>query len=55
MVIIADKQGQLANQLVLFRDFIANAIEYQYTLIHNNFDEYIPYFEATASQSFAGV
>ena len=54
MVIIADKQGQLANQLVLFRDFIANAIEYQYTLIHNNFDEYLPYFEATASQSFAG-
>jgi hypothetical protein len=54
MVIIADKQGQLANRLFLFRDFIANAIEYQYTLIHNNFDEYIPYFEATASKGFAG-
>ena len=54
MVIIADKQGQLANRLFLLRAFIANAIEYKYTLIYNNFDEYISYFEATASQSFAG-
>jgi hypothetical protein len=54
MVIIADKQGQLANRLFLLRAFIANAIEYQYTLIYNNFDDYLPYFEATASQGFAG-
>ena len=53
MVIIADKQGQLANRLFLLRAFIANAIEYQYTLIYNNFDEYLPYFEGPASQGFA--
>jgi len=53
MVIIADKQGQLANRLFLLRAFIAHAIEYQYTLIYTNFDEYVPYFEGPTSQSFA--
>ncbi len=52
MVIIADKQGQLANRLFLLRAFIANALEYQYTLIYTNFDEYLPYFEGPASQGF---
>jgi hypothetical protein len=52
MVIMNYKGGRLANRIYLFGHFIANAIEHQYALYNPEFDEYCPYFEATANNRF---
>ncbi|WP_338813925.1 hypothetical protein V9L05_00370 [Bernardetia sp. Wsw4-3y2] len=52
MVIIDGKSGQLANRIFSFAFFIANVIEYRYTLYNPNFDEYEEYFPAVAQNKF---
>ncbi len=54
MVIISTDTGQLANRLLIFCHFIANAVEYDYALYHPFFHEYAPYFEATSTNNFLG-
>ena len=44
MLIIGNRSGQLCNQLLIFSNFIANAIEHQYTIYNPTF-EYSGYFE----------
>ncbi|MGK7394599.1 MAG: alpha-1,2-fucosyltransferase [Candidatus Cyclobacteriaceae bacterium M3_2C_046] len=48
------KYGRLANRLWIFSYFAANAIEHGHKLIYRNFDEYIPKFESTRKNDFAG-
>jgi len=55
MVIINYKGGQLANRIYLFSHFIANSIENKYALYNPEFDEYLPYFEATSKNNFNGL
>ncbi len=54
MVILGKKFGRLANRLWVFTNFAANAIEYKYPLVYRNFDEFIDYFDATATNDFQG-
>jgi hypothetical protein len=54
MVLNNYKGGQLANRIVSFAHLIANSIEYKYTLVNPEFDEFEPYFIATASNNFNG-
>jgi hypothetical protein len=49
---MASKPGGLANRLVAFSHFIANAIEYDYKLINPTFDEYCQYFPSLAQNRF---
>lgn len=55
MVIMQNKSGQLANRLAAFAHFIANAIEYNYTLINPTFGEYATYFPATRANDFGAL
>jgi len=54
MVINNYKGGQLANRIYAFGHFIANSMEYGYPLFNPEFDEYVPYFEATSKNYFDG-
>ena len=54
MVLNNYKGGQLANRIVSFAHLIANSIEYKYTLINPEFDEFEPYFESTQANYFNG-
>jgi hypothetical protein len=54
MVIINYKGGQLANRIYAFGHFIANSMEHGYSLYNPEFDEYVPYFEATSKNYFEG-
>ena len=55
MVINNYKGGQLANRIYAFSHFIVNSIEHDYQLFNPEFDEYIPYFEATSKNYFDGL
>ena len=44
MVIITNKPGQLANRLFIFSTFLANAIEYGYSIVNPAFDEFAKFF-----------
>ena len=44
MIIIVSKEGQLANRLAHASAFIANALAYEYKLVHCFFEDYYPYF-----------
>ena len=44
MIIIVSKEGQLANRLAHASAFIANALAYEYKLVHLFFEDYYPYF-----------
>ena len=50
MLIIGRKHGRLGNRIFTFAHFIANAIEYKYTVFNPAFDEYARYFKGTDSQ-----
>lgn len=52
MVIIQSKSGRLANRLFIFSRFIANSIEYSYSLANPTFDEYCRYFPSTRKNDF---
>lgn len=52
MVVIHQKTGRLANRLFTFSRFIANSIEYKYTLVNPTFDEYCEYFPSTRENNF---
>jgi Glycosyl transferase family 11 len=52
MVIIGIKFGQLANRLLLFGHFLANAVEYGYRIVNPGFDDYKTYFKATSTGDF---
>lgn len=54
MVVIENKSGQLANRIIIFSHFIANAIENNYTLVNPSFDEYSKYFPAVRTNNFFG-
>ncbi|RZJ52712.1 MAG: hypothetical protein EOO44_10935 [Flavobacterium sp.] len=54
MVIIADKVGQLCNQLFQFSYFITNSIDNGYEIVNPYFDEYAQFFEATSTNSYFG-
>ena len=54
MVINNYKGGQLANRIFAFGHFIANSLEYGYTLYNPEFDEYVRYFEAPSKNYFDG-
>ncbi len=53
-VILAGKSGQLANRLIVFSHFIANALENGYPLFNPTFAEYGDYFHATRYNDFSG-
>jgi len=48
MLIISAKSGQLGNPLLLFANFIAWAIEHNWTVLNPAFDEYAELFVGTA-------
>jgi hypothetical protein len=52
MLIISNPYGRLCNRLFLFSHFIANSIEYGYTLINPTFNEYKHYFDSTRLNNF---
>jgi len=52
MVIINYKGGQLGNRMLSFAHFIANSLEYNYSLYNPEFNEYVPYFEGTSRNNF---
>ncbi|CAD5277437.1 MULTISPECIES: hypothetical protein [unclassified Imperialibacter] len=54
MVILGKKYGRLANRLWIFSYFVSNAIEYKYSLIYRNFDEYIKHFPSCKENDFLG-
>jgi hypothetical protein len=47
MIVIGTKAGQLGNRILLFAHFIANAMEYGYSLANPAFDEHAGLFETT--------
>lgn len=49
MLIIAAKSGQLGNRLLLFANFIAWAIEHNFTVLNPAFEEYAEFFTGTAN------
>ncbi len=51
-VLIADKNGQLGNQLFLFAHFISNAIENNYRLYFPAFNELSVYFENASENRY---
>lgn len=51
-VLIADKNGQLGNQLFLFAHFISNSIENNYRLYFPAFNELSVYFESASKNHF---
>lgn len=48
MLIISAKSGQLGNRLLLFANFIAWAIEHNFTVLNPAFEEYAEFFLGTA-------
>jgi hypothetical protein len=54
MVLNNYKGGQLANRIVSFAHLMANSIEYGYTLINPEFDEFEQYFVCTHTNYFNG-
>jgi Glycosyl transferase family 11 len=48
MLIISAKSGQLGNRLLLFANFIAWAIEHNFTVFNPAFEEYADFFVGTA-------
>ena len=48
MLIISAKSGQLGNRLLLFANFIAWAIEHNFTVLNPAFEEYAEFFVGTA-------
>ena len=52
MVIISNKSGRLANRLILFAHFIANAIEYGYEVSNPSFYHYAHYFTSIGNDFF---
>ncbi len=54
MVIMGLEAGQLANRTIAFAHFIANAIEYGYTLVNPTFGIYQHNFIATSTNNFGG-
>ena len=51
-VLIADKNGQLGNQLFIFAHFISNSIENNYRLIFPAFNELSVYFDYASKNRF---
>lgn len=51
-VFVADKNGQLGNQLYLFAHFISNAIENNYRLYFPAFNEFSVYFEYASENRY---
>jgi hypothetical protein len=51
MVIIASKEGQLANRIFHASNFIANAKEHQYHIKHLFFDDYYSFFSESLGQN----
>lgn len=54
MMIIARKSGRLGNRLFTFAHLLANAKEYNYTVLDPVFDEYADYFVGTSQQYLTG-
>lgn len=52
MVLIGKRTGQLGNRLFVFAHFIANAIEYGYSIQNPGFYSYSRYFEGTRNNFF---
>ena len=52
MIIIAQREGQLGNRLILFSHLIAFAQEHHLTVVNLAFDEYAPLFQATQGDLF---
>jgi hypothetical protein len=52
MVIVSNKSGQLANRLILFAHFIANAKEYGYQVSNPSFYHYSHYFPSIRNDFF---
>jgi hypothetical protein len=50
-----DMQGQLGNRLFEFSNIIANSIEYHYSVINLDFNEYEKYFESTLNSEFGDL
>ncbi|HIK08513.1 MAG TPA: alpha-1,2-fucosyltransferase [Trichormus sp. M33_DOE_039] len=48
MLVICAKSGQLGNRLLLFANFIAFAIENNFTVFNPAFDEYAEFFQSTS-------
>ena len=51
-VLIADKNGQLGNQLFLFAHFISNAIENNYRVFFPAFNDLSVYFESASKNNY---
>ncbi len=51
-LVIADKNGQLGNRLVLFTNFLGNAIEKKYGICNPYFDEFREYFECAKNNQY---
>jgi len=49
MVIISNESGQLANRLILFAHFVANATEYRYQVANPSFHDYASYFPSLSN------
>lgn len=54
MMIVARKSGRLGNRLFTFAHLLANAKEYNYTVLDPVFDEYADYFVGTSQQYLTG-
>ena len=54
MVINNYKGGRLANRIISFVHLAANSMEHRYKLRNPEFDEFVPYFEATSKNDFNG-
>jgi len=52
MVIVSNKSGQLANRMILFAHFIANAKEYGYQVANPSFHDYAHYFPSIRDDFF---
>jgi len=52
MIVVASKPGQLGNSLFLFANFIACAIENNFSIANPAFDEYSEFFETTRVDFF---
>jgi len=48
MLILSRKEGRLANRIILFAHFIANARSNNYTILNPSFEEYMEYFSVTS-------
>lgn len=51
MVIIVSKEGQIANRLWHYSNFMVNAIAHNYSLVHLHFNEYESYFSESIERN----